>query len=106
MRNTSTKILGSFHLPISNFQIAFGVGIDFNIANKTVNSIHIWIEGVNYEHERLRELLTNVTIRYPGLENVIRTRKLVMYIDTSSNEKNSIKTLIVDKKEVTSGLFE
>jgi hypothetical protein len=79
----------------------------FTFKKDAVTSIYIWAEDVNFVYKDLfTGLLTDVTIRYPGLENVIRTRKLVMYFNTSSNDKNSIKTLEVDKHEESSGLFE
>ncbi len=78
----------------------------FNFVKDAVTSIYIWAEDVNFVHKRLTGLLTDVTIRYPGLENVIRTRKLVMRFPTYSNSPNAIKALEIDHNKEISGLFE
>lgn len=81
----------------------------FNSDGKTIKAIHVWADKVKY-NGKMGELLTTVTVRYPGHENVIRTRKLVM----KSTKTQEMRFLVihntyhmeVDDDEETSGLFQ
>jgi hypothetical protein len=75
---------------------ASNIDLSFMMTDTTISKISVWANSVNYDSE-YGELVTVVTVTYPNLPNVIRTRKLV--IGVSGHD------IYEDTDEVVSGLF-
>ena len=85
---------------------AAGPDAYFEPKDKSLHKIKVWLNGVKYD-SKFGDLLTTVTVRYPDLPNVIRSRKLV--IGASHQAVGRVGRAIVlkaDSDEVTSAMFE
>jgi hypothetical protein len=78
------------------FRQVSGPGTSKPDGGPAIDKIDTWLYNVGY-NSNVGELLTQVTVRYPNLPNVIRMRKLVM--------KHAKTKIEFDDDEVTSGLF-